>query len=410
MLSSPFSRSYVPYEERVETYLVPVIFIVIFLLGAVGNGTLVFVFIRHRGIRTVPNIYIFSLALGDLLVILTSVPFTSTLYTVDSWPYGTAVCKVSEVAKDVSIGVSVFTLTALSGDRYVAIVSPLRRHSSSRARRHTCIVASAIWIIAILFAVPDAIIAEVQELDLGENHFIKVCTCFPTSMGRTYPKVMVVTRFLVLYLLPLLVISGFYVCIAFHLFLSVTNLSATAMAGQNTAAQIKARKKVAKTVLSFVVIFVICFAPYHTVTLWFFLNPNAREEYNDWWHALRISGFILSFLNSCVNPVALYFVSGQFRKYFNRYLFNVPTVRRGSTRTRVHFHSVHTQVGCSQQTAAAAPDLVGGLVKEAVAVDERPPPHLYQHQQQQQQQQLAVKGVVSVGLARHDPLTAVTAI
>ncbi|KAK3907385.1 Neuropeptide CCHamide-1 receptor, partial [Frankliniella fusca] len=171
--------SYVPYEERVETYLVPVIFIVIFLLGAVGNGTLVFVFIRHRGIRTVPNIYIFSLALGDLLVILTSVPFTSTLYTVDSWPYGTAVCKVSEVAKDVSIGVSVFTLTALSGDRYVAIVSPLRRHSSSRARRHTCIVASAIWIIAILFAVPDAIIAEVQELDLGENHFIKV------SWGRS---------------------------------------------------------------------------------------------------------------------------------------------------------------------------------------------------------------------------------
>ncbi|XP_052128227.1 neuropeptide CCHamide-1 receptor-like [Frankliniella occidentalis] len=52
-------RSYVPYEQRVETYLVPVIFLFIFVLGAVGNGTLVFVFIRHRGIRTVPNIYIF---------------------------------------------------------------------------------------------------------------------------------------------------------------------------------------------------------------------------------------------------------------------------------------------------------------------------------------------------------------
>lgn len=72
-------------------------------------------------------------------------------------------------------------------------------------------------------------------------------------MGRTYPKVMVVARFLVLYLLPLVVISAFYVCIAFHLFLSVSNLNATAMAGQNTAAQIRARKKVAKTVLSFVV-------------------------------------------------------------------------------------------------------------------------------------------------------------
>ncbi|XP_034244223.1 neuropeptide CCHamide-1 receptor isoform X2 [Thrips palmi] len=363
---------YVPYEERVETYLVPVVFILIFVLGTVGNGTLVFVFIRHRGIRTVPNIYIFSLALGDLLVILTSVPFTSTLYTVDSWPYGTAVCKVSEVAKDVSIGVSVFTLTALSGDRYVAIVSPLRRHSSSTARRHTCIMAAAIWIAAIAFAVPDAVIAEVQDLELDDGHIIQVCTCFPTSMGRTYPKVMVVARFLVLYLLPLVVISAFYVCIAFHLFLSVTNLNATAMAGQNTAAQIRARKKVAKTVLSFVVIFVICFAPYHGVTLWFFLYPNAREEYNGWWHALRIVGFVLSFLNSCVNPVALYFVSGQFRKYFNRYLFNVRGPRglgsrRGSSRTRVHFHSINTATQPPASDHGALDDsLVHGLVHDLV--------------------------------------------
>lgn len=71
--------------------------------------------------------YIFSLALADLLVIITCVPFTSILYTVESWPWGVVVCKVSETAKDISIGVSVFTLTALSAERYCAIVNPLRR-------------------------------------------------------------------------------------------------------------------------------------------------------------------------------------------------------------------------------------------------------------------------------------------
>lgn len=72
--------------------------------------------------RNVPNTYILSLALGDLLVIISCVPFTSTIYTVNSWPYGLFICKLSEATKDVSIGVTVFTLTALSADRLVVVL------------------------------------------------------------------------------------------------------------------------------------------------------------------------------------------------------------------------------------------------------------------------------------------------
>lgn len=71
--------------------------------------------------------YIFSLALADLLVIVICVPSASLIYTLDSWPWGTALCRVTECAKDISIGVSVFTLTALSAERYYAVVNPLRR-------------------------------------------------------------------------------------------------------------------------------------------------------------------------------------------------------------------------------------------------------------------------------------------
>lgn len=48
----------VPYEDykyRPETYLVPIIFGLIFIVGVVGNGTLIVVFIRHRTMRNVPN-------------------------------------------------------------------------------------------------------------------------------------------------------------------------------------------------------------------------------------------------------------------------------------------------------------------------------------------------------------------
>ena len=76
---------YIPYNMRPETYIVPVLFALIFVVGVLGNGTLVLIFIRNSNMRNVPNTYIFSLALGDLLVIVTSVPFTSTLYTVSRY-------------------------------------------------------------------------------------------------------------------------------------------------------------------------------------------------------------------------------------------------------------------------------------------------------------------------------------
>lgn len=48
-------------------------------------------------------------------------------------------------------------------------------------------------------------------------------------------------------------------------------------------------------------------------------SPNSNEDYNTFWHILRIIGFCLSFANSCANPILLYCVSGAFRKHFNRY-------------------------------------------------------------------------------------------
>ena len=78
-------------------------------------------------LRTFLSRYILSLALADLLLIITCVPFTSIIYTVESWPWGIVVCKISYIVGDISIGVSVFTLTALSAERYCAIVNPLKR-------------------------------------------------------------------------------------------------------------------------------------------------------------------------------------------------------------------------------------------------------------------------------------------
>lgn len=320
--TEPESTSqYAPYSEHPETYVVPALFALIFIAGVLGNGTLVLIFVWHRTMRNVPNTYILSLAVGDLLVILTCVPFTSTLYTVESWNYGTLVCKLSECVKDMSIGVSVFTLTALSAERYCAIVNPMRRHFSGgclSTRSVTLLTTLAIWILSLLFALPAAIYSYVPVFNFGENHTIKICSPIPEDFGWSDLRTMVLLKFLAYYVLPLCVISVFYTLMAMQL-----QTSARSMPGelQGQSAQVRAHKKVAKMVLAFVVIFFLCFLPEQVFMLWFHLYPSSHEVYDEYWHALRIVGFCLSFIHSCANPIALYCMSDVFRKHFNSYLF-----------------------------------------------------------------------------------------
>lgn len=46
---------YVPYGRRAETYIVPILFAIIFVVGVLGNGTLIVVFLSVRQMRNVPN-------------------------------------------------------------------------------------------------------------------------------------------------------------------------------------------------------------------------------------------------------------------------------------------------------------------------------------------------------------------
>ncbi|XP_023167451.2 neuropeptide CCHamide-1 receptor isoform X2 [Drosophila hydei] len=218
--------SYVPYARRPETYIVPILFAIIFVVGVLGNGTLIVVFLSVRQMRNVPNTYILSLALADLLVILTTVPLVSTVYTFEYWPWGSFLCSVSEFMKDVSIGVSVFTLTALSSDRYFAIVDPLRKFHAHgggrRATRMTLAIAVSIWLLAIVCGLPALIGSNLKPLGISSEKSIVICYPYPDTWGENYAKLMVMLHFLVYYAIPLVIIAAFYVMIALHLMYSAS--------------------------------------------------------------------------------------------------------------------------------------------------------------------------------------------
>lgn len=96
---------------------ISVTYALIISVGLLGNTILIKVFFKIKSMQTVPNIFITSLAFGDLLLLLTCVPVDASRYMVDTWLFGRIGCKVISFIQLTSVGVSVFTLTVLSADR-----------------------------------------------------------------------------------------------------------------------------------------------------------------------------------------------------------------------------------------------------------------------------------------------------
>ncbi|XP_061391414.1 neuropeptide CCHamide-2 receptor [Musca vetustissima] len=330
------ANSFVPSIQRPETIVVAILFTLIFIVGVLGNGTLVIIFFRHRSMRNIPNTYILSLALADLLVIIVCVPLAILVYTQDSWTFGKSMCQITEFFKDVSIGVSVFTLTALSGERYCAIVNPLRK---LQTKPLTVITATMIWLLAIIFATPSLVMSTLQYIEINTNLTIIVCSPFGEERPNleVYTRYVVVTKAFVYYILPLFIIGVLYLMMAQRLHVSAREMPGETLSMQSRS-QVRARRYVARMVVAFVVVFFICFFPYHLFELWFHLNPTSRDDFDEFWHTIRIIGFCTYFLNSCVNPVALYCVSGAFRAHFNQYLCCWCVKRQ----TRIRQHSTAT--------------------------------------------------------------------
>ncbi|RWS25522.1 gastrin-releasing peptide receptor-like protein [Leptotrombidium deliense] len=305
-------ESYVAYNQRPETYIVPTVFAIIFLLGIFGNGILVKIFIKHKSMRTIPNTFLICLAIGDLLVMLGSVPFVSIIYTVESWPFGKFVCKLSEFLRDLSLCVTVFTLTMLSIDRYVAISSPYRIIRDNGNRALTNLLVGLIWITSFLFAMPSAYFAHILNIDV-KSRIINICYPFPYDFSSLYARIIISIKFVLLYALPLFVITSFYGLMAKSLLNASKEIDLNSFASK----QREKRVKVAKMILILVIIFAVCFLPNHVFLLWFYFSyPKSLQNYNIFWHVLKISGYVLTFFNSCLNPLILVCISHKFRSHF----------------------------------------------------------------------------------------------
>ncbi|XP_023278604.1 galanin receptor type 1-like [Seriola lalandi dorsalis] len=289
-----------------EAVIVPVVFGLIFVVGLVGN-CLVMVVIgkvrynsgaggggRRSGSPT--NIFILNLAVADLSFLLFCVPFQATIYSLPQWVFGGFVCKFGHYFSTVSMLVSIFTLVAMSVDRYIAVVHS-KKSPCVRSRRNALVGVCVIWTLSLVCSVP---VAQHQVLT---NH--------PTAPNSTFcweqwagvsRHSYKVTLLMIGYVLPLLLISCCYTKVLFHLHKKMKNMSKKSE---------RSKRKTAQTVLLVVTAFTICWTPHHIIAMWV---EFGNFPLNDASFAFRIISHCLSYGNSCVNPILYAFLSENFRK------------------------------------------------------------------------------------------------
>ena len=68
MTSLVQESGYIPYIHLPETYIVPGLFLIILIVGVFGNGLMMITLGADSAAKNTSTIYMFSLALGDILV------------------------------------------------------------------------------------------------------------------------------------------------------------------------------------------------------------------------------------------------------------------------------------------------------------------------------------------------------
>jgi len=116
--------------------------------------------------KTATNIYIFNLALADALATST-LPFQSAKYLMGTWPFGELLCKVVMAIDYYNMFTSIFTLTMMSVDRYIAVCHPVRA-LDFRTPVKAKITNICIWILSSAVGIPVMYMA-VTFTDKGEN-------------------------------------------------------------------------------------------------------------------------------------------------------------------------------------------------------------------------------------------------
>ncbi|XP_039990449.1 follicle-stimulating hormone receptor isoform X2 [Xiphias gladius] len=206
---SPTPDDFNPCEDIMSAVSLRVLIWIISILALLGNSVVLLVMLGSRSKLTVPRFLMCHLAFADLCMGI----YLAVIATVDmltrgryynhaiDWQMGLG-CSAAGFFTVFASELSVFTLTAITLERWHTITHALRLDRKLRLR-HACIVMTAGWIFSSLAALLPTV---------GVSSYSKVSICLPMDVESLVSQVYVVTL-LLLNILAFFCVCGCYLSI-----------------------------------------------------------------------------------------------------------------------------------------------------------------------------------------------------
>ncbi|XP_004606810.2 G-protein coupled receptor 15 [Sorex araneus] len=289
------TSNHVPYTS----VLLPIFYTALFVMGVLGNLSLVTALHFKQGSRRLIDIFIINLAASDFIFLVTLPLWVDKEASLGQWRTGSFLCKGSSYVISVNMHCSVFLLTCMSVDRYLAIMCPV---VSRKIRRRECAygVCAIIWFISFLLGLPILLSRELTFL--GGKPYCAEKEASPVKL--TWALVALIFTFFA----PLVSIVTCYCCITRKLCIHY----------QQSGKHNKKLRKSIKIILIVVAAFVFSWLPFNTFKLLAIISGLQKEQEPyfspDFLKlAMEVSG-PLAFANSCVNPFIYYIFDSYIRR------------------------------------------------------------------------------------------------
>ena len=267
--------------------------ITLYPIGMIGNILILAVNLNHKGRLAAPDLYFVNLAVADLTLVADSLIEVFNLK--QGYYNNTGLCTFMNLFQKVNMYSSVFFLTWMSFDRFVALTSSIG-HSLSHAWLSCCLI----WVFSSLLTLLPFTIAQVQHA--GEVYF-----CFANVTQILWLEVMLG------FVLPFCILGLCYWKIAL-----VLQHSQRERSGPH---QKPRRQRALRMIAAAVLVFFLCWLPENVFVSVHLLRGDTEggtlwKDYPLTGHAVRLAAFS----NSCLNPLIYGFLGETFRKKLRLFL------------------------------------------------------------------------------------------
>ena len=292
---------------------------VLFLLGFLGNGLVIYVILRYTKMKTVTNLYILNLSIADGLFLML-LPMLMTTVMVKKWIFGEAMCKIYFIINSINMFTGAFTLFVMAGDRFMAVCYPI---SSMRFR--TIFVAkcacACTWVASFLVMFPVVLYSQTSLVRPGYY----TCTIkWPDGELKSSDGYITYTSILG-FVLPV-----FFICILYTLLLIRLKSTGPAVI---SAERRRSHRKITKLVTLIIAVYIFCWLPYWMYQIRLIAFPP-KGQLPNWEITLFTALTFLSYANSMLNPFLYAFTNEAFRDSFIAAFKCLPAIQTKGGRRR----------------------------------------------------------------------------